>query len=329
MWDNGLGMGQNHTVFPASNTSYTVTITDDNGCTNENTVNILVHDIPNLTVTETSQATCGANNGEATATPTGGNSPYDFSWNNGDTSPDGIAENLTPGLISVTVTDDNGCTISGSVIITSPSSIVVTTSEISPITCYGGNDGIGNIDITGGTTPYDVQWSNGITNGNNSGLGEGNFDINNLTGGTYIIQVTDADNCVETETLIINEPNEITLNTNIISTPQCFGDSDGEAELTFAGGIANYDFTWDNGSVNGSQTGVNGGPHTLTNLDAGTYNVSVTDANLCTANFTFDITQPDEIVITTNMTSEPTCNGFNDATADITISGGIVNYNFT
>lgn len=328
-WDNGLGVGQNHTVNPASSTSYTVTVYDDNGCSNENTVNVQVEDIPNLIVTETSQATCGAENGEATATPSGGTAPYDYLWDNGDNSADGIAENLPPGLIGVTVTDDNSCTASGSVTITSPSSIVITTSEITPVTCYGGNNGVGNIDITGGTTPYDVTWTNGTTSGSSSGIGEGNFDITNLTGGLYLIEVTDADNCVETETLTINEPSEITLNTNITIEPDCFNDTDGEAEITVSGGTTNYDITWDNGSVSGSLTGVDGGPHTLTNLDAGTYDVSVTDANTCTASFTFDIIQPDDITITPTMTSEPSCFGFDDGAATVSISGGTLNYDFT
>ncbi len=328
-WDNGLGLGQNQTVNPSTNTSYTVTVTDDNGCSSENTVNVMVNDAPTVIVTETSQATCGATNGEATATPSGGTSPYTYLWDNGDNSNDGIAENLDPGLISVVVTDDNGCTTSGSVVITSPTSITLTTLEVSPVTCNGGNDGIGNIDITGGTTPYDVDWSNGFTSDNNNGTGEGDFDATNLTAGLYLVQVTDADNCVVTETMTITEPDEITLNTDITVQLQCFGDTNAEAELTINGGTANYDFTWDNGSVSGSLNGVNGGPHTITNLDAGTYTVFVTDANSCTASFTFDIVQPDEITITPTVTNEPSCNGDIDGTADISINGGTANYDLS
>jgi gliding motility-associated-like protein len=328
-WDNGLGAGQNHTVNPVANTTYTVTVEDSNGCTNQNTVDVVINDLPSVVVTETAQATCGSNNGEATATPSGGLAPYDYEWDNGDTSADGIAENLPPGPIVVTVTDDNGCTISGSVVITSPSSMTVVTTEITPVTCFGGNDGVGNIDISGGNDPYDVTWDNGTTSGSSLGVGIGNFDITNLTAGTYTVQVTDSDMCVEVENLVITEPAEITLNTNITSQLLCYGDSDAEAELTIGGGTADYDLTWDNGSTSGSLTNVDVGPHTITNLDAGTYNIVVTDDAGCTASFTMDVNQPDEITITSSLVTEPSCFGYNDGQGSVTIGGGTTNYDLT
>ncbi len=328
-WDNGLGAGQNHTVTPVSNTSYTVTVTDGNGCTNENTVNVVINQAPSVIVTETQQATCGTNNGEAAATASNGTAPYSYLWSNADNSADGIAENLPPGLISVVVTDDNGCTTTGSVVITSPSSMVLLTSEVTPVSCFNGSDGTGNINISGGTEPYDVTWSNGITSGSQSGVSAGDLSISNLTTGTYIVQVTDADNCVITETLSITQPPAITLISNITSQLLCFGNSNAEAEITINGGTPLYNYTWDNGSVSGSANNAGSGPHTLSGLDAGTYTIVVTDANSCTESFTMTVTQPDIIAINAAMTGEPSCNGFTDGTASVTISGGTLNYSMS
>ena len=321
-WDNGLGNGQNHLVSPDINTTYTVTVTDSNACTSENSVLINVNELPTVIVVETQQATCGIDNGIAIATPSGGLPPYSYNWSNGDMSSDGIAENLSPGLITVTVSDSNSCTTTGSVMITTPTDIIVTSSETVSISCFGYSDGIGDLSVNGGNPLYEISWTNGITSGMISNADEGNYDLTNLSAGTYEIQILDQDDCLIVEYLNITEPPPVLFDYEILTELDCFGDDIAEISIDVVGGTPLYNFTWSNGIVSGNLNNASEGTHIISDLSEGNYIISITDSNSCVYDFQFVISQPDLIQINSVIISEPDCYSYENAEASIQISGG-------
>ena len=166
-----------------------------------------------------------------------------------------------------------------SVVIHQSAEVVAVTAIATNVSCFGGNNGTATAIPTGGTGTYTYLWSNGqVTN-----------PAINLTAGTYTVSVTDANLCMVTASVIITEPAEslqaiITSQTNVT----CFGYSDGNATVTAAGGTMPYTYVWNTTPVQTTST--------ASNLVAGTYTVTVTDSNNCTANYSVTLTQPPSIL---------------------------------
>src|SRR5690606_35687274 len=130
--------------------------------------------------------TCnGQNTGSATATVTGGVAPYTYTWSNGATTQ--TVNNLSAGSKFVYVTDTNGCSTQQNFIITEPNAMVVNASSITRVSCNGQSDGAIAVAVTGGTAPYTYSWSNNKTG----------TSINNLSGGSYTVTVTDKNGCTK------------------------------------------------------------------------------------------------------------------------------------
>lgn len=186
------------------------------------------------------------------------------------------------------------------------------------ISCNGLSDGSISIEVEGGTTPYDYQWSNGVST----------EDINNVEAGNYTLTVTDANGCVIDTTIILTEP---LLLTQDITSPtfasgdniSCFGENDGSIDYTVNGGSPVYTINWNNGETT----------EDLSNLAAGSYSVTTTDINGCSIDTLITLTEP--APLTQDITS-PTyfsgdnisCNGSTDGSIDYTINGGTPNYSF-
>lgn len=189
----------------------------------------------NAVISPTSVRCSNANDGTLELTVSGGTYPYTYSWSNGVFVED--QSNLAPGTYSVTVTDANGCMATASAVLTEPSALSVT-SSISDITCHGGNDGTIDITVTGGALPYTYNWSNSATT----------QDISGLTYGTYLLTVTDANNCMQPNLAIpVNEPSVVTIDS---ITQVCPVPGSGVAEVTVAvsgGNSGLYQVSFDNG----------------------------------------------------------------------------------
>ena len=154
--------------------TFEVIITDVNGCT-ATTVVIIDEPAPlNITTSQTDVTCNGANDGSVDLTVTGGTTPYDFSWSNGEITED--LSGLSAGTFEVIITDANGCSATTVVIIDEPAPLNITTSQ-TDVTCNGANDGSVDLTVTGGTTPYDFNWSNGAITEDLSGLSAGTFDV--------------------------------------------------------------------------------------------------------------------------------------------------------
>jgi hypothetical protein len=250
--------------------TYSVTITDANGCTSNSSITITEPVALVSTAAIDSNVTCNTLlDGGATASATGGTLPYTYNWSN--TATTASITGVGAGTYSVTITDANGCTDSSSVTITEPVTLVSSSTVDSNITCNGLSDGGATASSTGGTMPYTYNWNNSATTAS----------ITGIAAGTYSVTVTDANGCTDSSSVTITEP-AVLVATGTPVNVGCPGEADGEANLSVTGGTPTYGYLWSNGSTNQNATG----------LAAGTYSVTVTDANGCTANETVTITQP-------------------------------------
>ncbi|MEK7412280.1 MAG: SprB repeat-containing protein, partial [Planctomycetota bacterium] len=312
LWSNGATTA---TITGLVAGAYSVTVTDDNGCTSELIVMIIQPPLLVANVTVTHESSPGANDGSAISMPTGGNPPYEWLWSNGSTA-NGIM-NLAPGVYSLTLTDEAGCDDVVTVVInpadcaTSTLAVSVTsTNESAP----GANDGTATATPSGGVAPFTYDWSNGATTA----------AITNLAPGTYTVVVTDAEGCgvVGTATIEAFEVDcDGTLTVSIASTNESSaGANDGTATATPSGGTAPYSYAWSNGATTAS----------ITNLSPGTYTVTVTDAEGCTVVGTATILEfgcDGSLAVSITSTNESAA-GANDGTATATASGGTAPYSY-
>ena len=179
---------------------YAVTITDDNGCeVNVSNVQIAEPTALAVSLSSSTNITCnGDDNGQATINAAGGTPPYVYDWNDPSNQTLATATNLPPGTYDVTVTDDNGCTFNLSgITITEPEPLTAGIASFQNVNCNGGNDGQATGGAFGGTGPYAYFWSPS---------GSTDATITNLQAGEYILLVTDANGCTDSELAIINEP---------------------------------------------------------------------------------------------------------------------------
>ena len=242
--------------------TYTVTITDDKNCEIIESFTITQPVVLLANVSSTDETANDANDGTATANPTGGESPYSYSWSNGQSTQS--ISNLAPGSYTVTVTDNNDCTSIESVSVAEfgCQGLAVVISQTN-IACN--SECNGNLEITGitnGTSPYTYTWSNGKTTAK----------IDSLCKGSYSVTVVDGNNCNVYGSYTITEPEELFANAS--STDETANNAkDGTATSNPSGGTQPYSYTWSNGKTTQSISGLN----------PGNYQLTVTDANGCTA----------------------------------------------
>ena len=174
--------------------TYTVTVTNAQGCTSTTSATVTTPSVLALSATSTNINCIGGSTGSIDLTPTGGTSPYTYNWGGGVTTEDRTG--LTAGIYTVTVTDANGCTATLSQTITQPTALNLST-VITQVTCVGGTDGAIDLTVTGSTAPYTYNWGGGINTQDRTGLGAG----------TYTVIVTDANGCIATTGAILTAQN--------------------------------------------------------------------------------------------------------------------------
>ncbi len=257
-WDNGVTTALNINLNASL---HNVTVTDNHGCQASTSVTITQ---PNELIMHEAYVVnvncAGGASGEAMVYCTGGTSPYDYVWSNGQTGP--VADNLIQGTYMVTATDGSGCIDVISIIVEQDDPVVATITASINVDCFGSPGGSATVTATQGTAPYSYVWSNGQTTATATGLFAGN----------YSVTVTDANNCVDVTSVTITEPTEIVANL-VVYNISCDGLILGSASVSATGGTPTYNYIWSNGQASS----------TVTNLTAGGYSVSVTDANGCIA----------------------------------------------
>ena len=297
---------------------YVVVVTDKNNCG---------HKTETYTITEPSEIIVsvvnqknllcfGDTNGSVELSITGGipieSSPgvyeYTYKWSgpNNFKSNDKNIAGLIAGQYILVVTDNTGCVKNFSTYITQPDEIKID-ATLTPITCYGTNDATIKINLSGGISPYLIEWSN---------LAKGDY-LEDLAPGTYTVKIIDANACVMTKSFIIEESQfSIKPEQKNVS---CFGANDGTITLNIMGGVPPITLKWSDNSNAG---------YTRNRLAPGKYTVTLTDAAYCPIVKSFIITEPLPITVVSNVTNAFVCDNPNSGSIHIVVSGGTEPYNF-
>jgi gliding motility-associated-like protein len=304
-WSHNPGLNAPTASSLAAGT-FSVTVSDANGCTTAANITISEPAAALAALPSVVSSSCGNPDGSVSFSVSGGTSPYQYTWLNYTDSISSSMQNLPAGAYHVTVTDQNGCTLSASATISDLGGPVVSLDTAVNILCHGLNTGEIQTEISGGTGTLTLLWSNGHTDP----------AINGLTAGTYTLSVTDINNCLATLSYEITEPDTLVAGLSPVPV-SCNGLSDGAIFLTPMGGNAGYQYAWSSG--NSSQN--------ITDIPSGWYNVTVTDQNNCIFTDSIEVVQPDTLVVTQSLT-DVTCAGDTDGNANITVSGGVATYSF-
>ncbi len=292
--------------------TYTVQITDVNGCNGTVTATVTQPASPVSGTTVVTNVSCfGGSNGAINLTPTGGTGAYTFNWlPSGPTTEDRTG--LTAGTYTVQITDVNGCVGTVTATVNTPSALVAAVASQTNISCNGGNNGAASVSVSGGTTAYSYNWTPG------NPTGDGTASVTGLTAQIYTVTVTDANSCVTTQTFNITAPTALVATPVSQTNVSCFGGTNGSATTGISGGTPGYSYAWMPSGGNAA---------TATGLTAAVYTVTITDANLCVTTQTFNITSPSAITAVATQTNV-TCNGGTNGSASVAVSGGAPGYTY-
>lgn len=289
----GLGVG-----------AYTVTVTDAAGCTAEATGTVELHPEGIWLMTSTTTSCGNSASGSATVSAMLGTDPYTYLWSDGQTTK--TATGLSPGDYSVTVTDALGCQGIAMVTVSAgPAISLFTTSSYE--TCVGSNDGTATVIASNGTDPYTYLWSDGQTTNPAVGLGAG----------VYGVTVTDANGCTaSTSEEVELSPEGIWI--MVSGTDANCGSNDGTAYVGVMTGVPPYTYQWDDPATQTTQS--------PTGLAPGTYSVTVTDSNGCTAVGSVTIGSAGSNLNVTISSVNVGCNNLGSADANVTNGSGNYTY---
>ncbi len=310
-WSNG---GTGATINGLAAGTYAVTVTDAHGCTvggsftvaqPSNSLQISADSITNVD--------CFGNaDGAVSITVIGGTTPYVFHWSNGATTQN--ISGLVANSYSVTVTDAHNCQFTASYNVTQPSApLTISNDTITNVDCFGNATGAISITVAGGTTAYSYHWNTGASTSSISGLVAGNYGVT----------VTDAHNCKVNGSFTVTQPTgALAISNDTITNVDCFGNATGAITVTASGGTTPYSYNWNTGATTA----------TISGLIAGTYTVTITDANNCTVNNTggaYTVTQPNAaLTIASDTITNVDCFGNHSGIVSITVTGGTTNYTY-
>ena len=300
-WSNGDSEAEADSLTAGT---YTVTVTDGNGC--QISENVSISEPLELEARpDATDATCaGATDGSVSVLGAGGTMPYFYKWSTGDETD--TVTGLGAGTYDFTLTDANMCSVEGSVSVGEPVELTIQLAG-EDITCPGGDDGEARVAISGGTSPYVIKWSNDATTENLTGL----------TAGTYGVTVTDDKNCETSGSITLNEPDAIQLTVEVLQDV-CEGELTGAAQATATGGNGGFIYAWSNGDTGAELTGVG----------AGDYTVTATDSEGCTAEMTISIAGFENPQCEITVISDVTDVNNPDGVAEVSVTGGKEPYTY-
>ena len=317
---------QNIVNVPAG--TYTVTVTYGAAGTATATATLTPPVAITMTQTAVGVNCFGDSNGSINITPSGGTGAYTYNWVGpmGFTATTQDLTGVKTGNYLVSITDANGCIFASQAVnVPQPAAISVPSNGIviTSLACFGNSNGGINITPQGGTAPYTYDWSNdGPENPDN--------DPKNITGlpaGTYTVTITDSKGCSFTPSAFtLTAPAELKVNFVKKENVKCFDTPTGAAEISIAGGTGTMTYSWKTipGNV---QVSTDKNP---TNLMPGDYNVTVTDANSCTATLpaVISIANPPAALNISGTTTPGVCFGQANGSIDLTVTGGWGNYSY-
>jgi len=304
VWSTGA---TTQTITGRTAGTYTVTVTDSHGCTASN--NITINQPPcSLAMSQTHiEVSCyNGSNGSITISVSGSQGSVSYIWNAGATTQN--RSGLSAGTYTVTATDNGGCTASGTITISQPSSSVSVSMSKTDVTITGWSDGTATANPSGGTPGYTFVWSTGATT----------QTITGRTAGTYTVTVTDSHGCTASNNVTINQPPcSLSMSQTHIDV-SCYNGSNGSITISVSGAQGSVSYTWNAGATTQNRSG----------LSAGTYTVTATDDGGCTASGTITISQPSSSVSVSMSKTDVTITNGSDGTATANPSGGTSGYTF-
>lgn len=316
-WINGQGIVlpfQSEDVNGIVAGTYTVMVTDNNGCS-EQLTQIITEPANTLLSTPVVQnVNCfGEATGEINPVITGGSPSYTYNWSNGTNS--SVLTGAIAGSYILNLVDANGCTETFNYNIAQPQSALSIALSKTDVLCYGENTGAVNSAVNGGSQPYTYNWNNGASSSN----------INNLSAQTYTLNVIDAKGCIQTNNIAVNQPLAPLSASSIITDVDCYGSNSGAVNLTVVGGTTPYNYQWSNsGTVILTQT-----TPLITGLIKDTYHVSITDANGCQLPHSSVVNQPLAPIAIAATIDDVNCYGMSDGAVDIAVTGGTLPYSYS
>ncbi|MFT5877318.1 MAG: hypothetical protein ACI8SA_001178, partial [Dokdonia sp.] len=304
IWSNGSTAS---TLNSLCTGSYTVTVTDGNGCTDIVTQFLAEPTPVTVTISSTGTNLCaGDQNVDLLAAALGGTPGHTYAWSNGINNASN--PNLGGGTYTVTATDANGCEAIESQVVGEPTPLVSAQNIDAPISCNAICDGIITVSVSGGTPGYTFTWPSGAVGATQNGL----------CAGTYVVSVDDGNGCQVTETIILTEPTAIVMTSAINTEISCNGICDGDVTVSTTGGTAPITIAWPGGLVGGNQT----------NLCANSYVVTATDGNGCFNTITINLIEPALLTVSLAQVGVILCNGDTNVNINSTITGGTINYSY-
>lgn len=302
-WSNG---GDSQTLTDLAPGTYTVTVTDENGCEKAETVTVNAFNCTIEAEASAQNISCfGSENGTASVSLLAGNGPYTYSWSNGDDTD--TIDDLAAGLYTVTVTDATNCPVIQEVEVSEPTALEANATATNETT-LGANDGSATAAPTGGISNYTYAWSNG---GDTQ-------TITDLEPGEYTVSVTDENNCESVQTVEVVAFACLIDSEFISNNISCNGSADGQATISLNGGTAPFNYLWSNDATTA----------TISNLEAGLYTVLVTDQNDCPVEAEIEITEP--TVLSTEITgqNDVQCDDSTNGSATALATGGTGTHNY-
>ena len=297
---SGLPSGS---YYPVGTTTVTYEAIDVNGNVNTCSFDVTIYPTPILSSQSTDVTCNGFGDGIIDLTVTNGTPVYTYLWTNGATTQD--LSSLQPGIYGVTVTDANQCTASITDTIAEPDQLFLS-KEVAQVSCYGGNDGAIDLTITGGVLPYIFDWSNGATT----------EDLSGLSADSYTVLVTDDNGCTISSSTNITQPDSIEIQ-SVVTDATCNA-TNGSIQVQVTGGVSPYDYSWSTGATTAN----------LTNVAGGTYTLTVTDENGCSAILTDSIGASSSIAAYVHV-DDPLCYGALNGSALAIIENGNAPYNYS
>lgn len=305
-WSNG---GNGSTVSNLAPGQVSVTVSEG-GCSAVSSATITEPNAISVSVTQTDVTCNGGSNGTATAFVTGGTGSYTYEWLTSPIQTGASVTGLAAGSVILNVKDASNCQASPVTVTTVQPSDISASTNITPVTCYGDNDGSVQLTVSGATPPYSYNWSGGGT----SSL------VTGLSAGTYSVTVSDINNCEKILSALVVAPDSISITTSNVTNVSCNGLSDGSVSLNVTGGNAGFNYAWSNGQNTTSAT--------LSNLAATNYFVTATDAKGCQkVSASITVTQPQALSLSTSF-SNVTCAQGADGDANVVANGGTAPFTY-
>ncbi len=286
---------------------YRLSVKNSGGCTKNKIININQPDEIEGSAIEINNATCNKCNGSATISVSGGNPPNEIIWPDGSTGLKGT--NLCPGVKNIIITDSEGCVLEFPIQIDEIPDFSATITETKSIDCFGHCHGELTLAIEGNFPPFKIEWLHS---------GESSKILQDLCADTYSVKITDNNNCIDTISYTLNQPERLNHALSVVSDIPCFGEK-ATVVASISGGTPPYTVNWPENQESYVDSAL---------ISAGNYAISVVDMNGCTDTTDLIINEPQPIQTSAIVQHEKcfgACNGF----IEIIPTGGISPYTYS